>query len=764
MDLLGGLGDFEKCGTFSWASHNYDGTDAFWDAKSDEWHREQTYVWGYNRCRTGDSVALGWRRVTGPTVEPGTNATYQLIVGEGIAGSICQYFAIRGVKQGSAYAQLLTPPFIVGSGAYDIHSGDQVTFRIDHIRMSGYDKLPEGTIVNYKLRLYWEGGGVEKVLPKSKSPLSSPHNEVVCTVPSGVSDIRASVTIESYGDLGSEEAGVYVDGARLLVKRFGESDYVKEIVPIEKNRKIKTSRLFLKCNSNTEIRTAAQNYDLVMLDESRVEDALRLKYYNPKIKVFLYLLTNIRDGRYYPTREGLRSPNTVELRTVMTNHPEWLYPYSDYPYSKPDQRSPHWKKLPYKFESIYPGSPTYYTRLDNADFQAAWVQGAIAKAKLYPVDGIWIDTLSLAPWDLPERGGREIQAFVHAVVPKLRSAGLSIIVNSCSEHLEPTNDLDTQGIVGASKTNPWWQPTASLLAMGYKPNLPSITAEGMQQEYAFFKPAPGFQPNIIYGDGSYWLRCLLDMDSVKRWNQATGERALTRNEQRWLHLQATAMKIVDEQPALGLDGWVRYALCSYLLAQNEWTTFGCSFHPSFEQSDEVGIDAGVTTILGVPSGDHKPYLGDAYLRYRIYEADSEGGVGGVVVVNANSEPRNYKLDFNAVDELGQFYSSGSIITLKPYTGRIMLRAQQLSLTVNVPKTSVKPGEEITVTVTYRNDGDSEIKNTLVVVKIPDGVVYSEGSAESNGGRYDAGLRTVTWTVGNVPARGSGVKLFKVRTR
>jgi uncharacterized repeat protein (TIGR01451 family) len=763
MDLLGGLGDFERGGTFYWASHGYPGTDSFWDTSTDEWHRETSYTWGYSRCRPNDSVAIGWRRVTGSTVNPVLNTVYRLVAGEGISGTRCQYFAIRAITSGSAYAQLLAPHFVVNSSPYDLHPGDQVKFRIDHIRMSGYDDVPAGTYVAYKLRLSWDGGSAEKTLPKSATPVPLPHNEVVCTIPPGVSRIRACILIETSGNLGSAEPGVYVDGARLLVTRSGRSEYEKEIVPIEPNRRIKTSRLFLRCSSNSDIYFAARSYDYVMLDEFHAADALRLKYYNPGIKIHLYLLTNIRDGRFDPTRERLCSANAVELLSVMTGHTDWLYPYSQYPYQTPDTRSPAWRRLAYKFESAYPESPTYYTRLANRDFQTAWVQGAIAKAAMNVVDGIWVDTLWLVPWDMPERGAGEPQSFVQAVIPPLRSAGLSVVVNSCSEHLEPQGDADTEGLRGASKANPWWQPTTSQQMMGYTPNSPSVTADGVQQEYAFFKPAAKLQPSIVYGDGSYWLRCLADMDAVKRWNEATGSKALAANERRWLHMQATAMKAVPE-PAYGLDGWVRYALCSYLLAQNEWTTFGCAFHPSYEQTESIDLDASVTKRLGTPSGEHLPYGGDTYLRYRVYAADSEGGVGGVVVVNANSAQREYRLDFDAVDEMGQSLPSGTVITLKPHTGRILLRSQQISLSVEAPDRLVKPGEEVTLTVTFRNGSASDVENCVVQVKVPDGMDYSEGSAEASGGSYNPVRRTVGWVVGRIPANGSGTRLFRARAR
>ena len=86
-------------------------------------------------------------------------------------------------------------------------------------------------------------------------------------------------------------------------------------------------------------------------------------------------------------------------------------------------------------------------------------------------------------------------------------------------------------------------------------------------------------------------------------------------------------------------------------------------------------DLSITLALGDPGGDHAAYNGDSYLRYRFYDANSGGAVGGVVIVNANTDAaRNYTVPFDAVDEQGSPVPAGAVITLGPNTGRILLKA------------------------------------------------------------------------------------------
>ncbi|MHB9038169.1 MAG: hypothetical protein ACYC64_16050, partial [Armatimonadota bacterium] len=54
-----------------------------------------------------------------------------------------------------------------------------------------------------------------------------------------------------------------------------------------------------------------------------------------------------------------------------------------------------------------------------------------------------------------------------------------------------------------------------------------------------------------------------------------------------------------------------------------------------KQNGYPNIDLSITQRLGTPDGTHFANVGDAYCRWRRYKATDDGGVGGIVVVNAN---------------------------------------------------------------------------------------------------------------------------------
>lgn len=762
VDLLGGLGDFEWSYTFHWASDGpYAGSDYDWDARTDEWHRETGYIWGINYARPDDAVAMGWRRRTGSTVNPGANIVYRIVQGGGINSTNCQFFALKGIAGGGAYARLEAPRFVVNDAKpHDLHSGDRATFQIDYVRLVDHDDLPPGSSVTYKLVLSWAGGQAAKVLPKSTSPLQPSESSISCVIPSGVTELGASIIISTSGSLGARQPGAYIDGAHLYVRRAGQTTFETESVPAVRGRGVKMSKMFFSPTCDSDVYHAARDYDFLMIGEHHCHVAGRLRYYNPSIKVYFYILTNVRDGRTDPAREPIPTANAVRFVDVLADHREWLYPYTSYPYSTPDTRAPSWKRLAYRFESQYPESPTYYTRLADAGFQSAWLRGALNKVAGYRLDGVWIDTLVSAEWDSLDRKCWELQSFVHAVAPSFASAGLDLVQNGCAEHLSVVGNTDLRGLAGTVKCDPWWQPTSGQVAEGYMANSPGNTACGMQQEYAFLKPTvrDGVASDNRYDPG-YWLRCLSDMDKILEWNSATGAKALSASRKRYLHMQVCGADSPTD-PAGGVDGWLHFGLCSYLLAQNQWTSFGPAF---YHTRALVDIDDSAVQRLGRASGPHSAYGDDPYLRYRAYEPDGAGGVGGVVVVNANpGVSRDYVLPFVAEGDSGRALAAGTVVTLKPHTGRVYIRRQPVDIEVDVPSQSAKPGDELTVTVTYRNSGVSEARDVILAVVVPDGLTYLSGSAESTGGLHDPATRTITWEVGTVPAGASGTRTFRAR--
>jgi len=221
---------------------------------------------------------------------------------------------------------------------------------------------------------------------------------------------------------------------------------------------------------------------------------------------------------------------------------------------------------------------------------------------------------------------------------------------------------------------------------------------------------------------------------------------------------------LPETPAYGEEGWLQFGLCSYLLGQNEWTTFGWVFE---QESDQVPrLDLSISKALGIPLGTHAQYGDDPYFRYREYGPSADGGAGGVVVVNANTDSsRKFTVPFNGTDESGAFVLQGQEIEIKPNTGRILLRQKDPVLVrIHTPTDVVAPGDEVTIFVDYLNGPGETVQNFVLRAAVPPEMTYVTGSAEQSGGSYDAAGNAVTWAIGTVPAGHGGRRTFKARVR
>jgi len=122
---------------------------------------------------------------------------------------------------------------------------------------------------------------------------------------------------------------------------------------------------------------------------------------------------------------------------------------------------------------------------------------------------------------------------------------------------------------------------------------------------------------------------------------------------------------VPGEPVAGVDGWGNFALCSYLLGQNAWTTFGCD-----ERTGKWKPDFSKTTLMGNPCGLEAPLdAANKYCRYRRYVGTDQGAKGGIVVVNGGTSAQNISLPYDLVEETGRHLPAGTSVTLQPHTGR-----------------------------------------------------------------------------------------------
>lgn len=738
LDLLGGIGDFDYSACTAWNS-GYTGADYDFSTNSGWVSEPDAAGWryGYNSASSSDAVAVGWMRQSGSTVNPGKHIGCWIADSQGLGGTNCQAFSLKGYY-GAAGTVLLSTHIPTGTSPSGLQIGDSVTFRLDYVRMADYADLPAGTTVTFKMGLKWPGYSVEKVLDPSSSPFSAELTGG--PLPTGVKAVTAYVSIGGAGPLDARQPTLFLDGARLWVRRPGVSGYVQEVVPVIGNRGIQSLKPFYG-RGGLDVRDVTQRYDRVMLQTE--EDYVlvpRLKYYNPNVKVYLYQSSRVIDRRDSRGVDPFFSSSPIGFGFVTSTYPGWLYSNGIGGYAS---------------NVAYPNE--YYARVADASYQSTWAQNAITRARRARFDGIWLDQVTAGPeirsgstLVQPKQEAWEMQKFLHAVIPTLRSNGLDVIQNACTKHPQSGD--------GQVYLDPFWLPTDPYNPPAYAANTPSKTPNSLCQEWAFFITDEANSMRNRY-DKLYWRQCLDDMDAIKSWNTAVGDRALSDADKKWLHMLVIGTD-APEDPAYGADGWLYFGLTSYLLAQNDWTTFGCGVRPTYSAE----IDLSVTNRLGAPSGDHLPYNGDQYCRYRTYSATADGGVGGVVVVNANPDAsREYTLEFDAVDAWGTRFASGSRITLPPHTGRILLRSNSnIRLTISAPTQDVMPGQVVSVVVTYTNTGSADADDAVVRAEVPPELTYVSGSGEGSGGRYDPVSNSVTWLVGTVPAGQGGVRIFQAK--
>lgn len=612
MDLLGGWGDFEFSADTSWQQ----ATSTGWPC-------------GVKLSTPDDSIAPGWKRLTGYDVVPEKNTIYRIEQGKGKNGTNCQYFALKDIKTGPKWTVLMPEGFkIDDSNPRSLHHGDTVNFVVDYIRMSGF----QGVDVTYRLKLrFATGPGVNDYISTDLAPSQTPFSSSVSSVvPAGTKGLYLYVEITANHDLGANKPGIYVDGAHLYTKRAGKQDYEKEMIPVSHNRAIRTMMMFY--NTTHDPYEIASKYDAVMLQqEAQYAWALKLRYYNPDIKLYLYESGgNINDWG----EDSFYSNSPISLTYAMKNHKEWLYPD---PNNNP----------PYHHSSTY--LRNYYVHLENPEYQKLWLERTSDKVNRYRFDGVWIDDLGAMADGGTITIPAHTQSFLHGVVPSLNTKGIDVIQNACTINLRTGPKFTEQGLI---YFDPKWKPNGSFPASaGYKPNSILNTSNALYQEWAFFVhwKTDGIDRN--HYNINYWLDCLKDMDKVAEWN--------TLGYHKEVYVQVHGADNPDD-PAEGTDGWAHFGLCSYLLASNAYTTFAVNLVSGYSPVD---IDCSVTSRLGDPVGSRQSVSSDNTLQIRRFK-------NGLVIVNGHpAETRTHELSSPFYDE-----STGKIIsriTLKPHTGRIL---------------------------------------------------------------------------------------------
>ncbi len=658
-DYLLGIGGFEESHLVKWYS-SVPNSDLVTLSPSPSIYVDPTGQGGYLSPKTTDKqVADGWTMVTTGTPTPYANTNYRIDRTNRFGAGNSQYVGLRGQLKGYTSAWIVCSLPIDATQDYALHPGDTVTLRIDSVQMSDF----AGASVGYHINL--GAGSKDVVLKPSATPFAC--STAAYTIPTGTSRIDVTLMVDTGGQLNGHSPGIYVDGAHLTVRRAGEAGNERWAVPVRPVRNVKTQYMGYN-DYRIDIYAAARDYGCITEHDSEWSSIGRLRRLSPNLRLYLYKsgasAVDVRDA--IPGGNDIPfDPNFVSFWDL-TNpqsplyHPDWLFPDGRGGYLVSDHPS------------------RYPVRVDNTDYQKLWVASALARLSDLGYDGIWVDDVGTDPVATQDARWAHSQQLVHSVYPGLKSAGFTVIQNAASRHLDGAGDWD--GGDGRILCDPFWTTTSRFTpALGYANNTPENVADVDFQEYAFFEVNGGTN----YFGRDYWLRCLGDMDVISGWNTARdsgGKLLLSNTQKRQAHLWVEANDLAGE-PAFGLDGWIGFGLCSYLLCQNDWTSIGFGIRDSGYVKYPY-LDYSVTKRLGVPDGARKQISAtDPYWQYRNYKSTGPGEAGGVVVVNGDTAAaRTYTVPFDAdMAELGNgqtlftFVPANTSIRVPVNSGRILIR-------------------------------------------------------------------------------------------
>lgn len=674
-DFLLGIGDFEESHLVPWFS-SVPNPDLVTLSPSPSIYADPSGQDGYllpgnENKELGD----GWRMAVAGTPTPYANTLYRIDKTNRFGTGNCQYVALQGQLGGWASAQAVHSLVLDATKPYALHVGDTVTFTIDHVQMSDYD----GSGVEYRISLG----------PRSSDAILTPStNGYRCstgpyTIPAGTDRLDVLVRIDANGSLNGHTPGIYIDGAHLTVQRSGEPGNERWAIPVRPVRNVKTNTALFNEGWTSDY-AAARDYDSISFSIDGEANAF-LRSLNPNLKVYFYQSgTNCLDRRDSQGNDQVGKQAPVTFLEALRWYPDWLYSDGNGGYIRGTEYLDR-----------------YELHITNPAYQALWASGVVDKARsgreYGPIvatgldyDGVWIDNLSgltpavngiaRLPW--------EVQQFMHAGYEPVKAAGLKIIQNVAAMHLD--GSVDWAGNNGRVYCDPFWQPDADYPEPLYRANTPNTVADVLFQEWGFFKP----RSNLNEADRSYWLACLNDMDIVASWDTAVdgnNKPKLGADKKRELTMWTTGANFsingVDDVHPLngtwGLNGWISYGLCSYLLGQNEWTSVGFRVAPAISGNpiEYPNVDYSVTKLLGVVDGTRTQFSqNDPYWVYRNYKSSAPGEVGGVVVVNGDTAAaRSYTVPFDADmaelhdgETLFTFVPANTVIQVPGSTGRLLL--------------------------------------------------------------------------------------------
>ena len=202
----------------------------------------------------------------------------------------------------------------------------------------------------------------------------------------------------------------------------------------------------------------------------------------------------------------------------------------------------------------------------------------------------------------------------------------------------------------------------------------------------------------------------------------------------------------------------RFAVSSYLVIAHERTilSFDARGNPGVDSLQEFMFRPELFLPLGNPTGTYTIEQGSLSTG-ALFKRDFEHGV---VLVNPHPELQfQYRTSRAYKDWDGNVIPANTMLTIGPRRGVVLYAAPEIVLQVSPPQVTALPGETVTFTVQYRNNGLVDATNVKISVPLPEGLEFV---SSSTGGQYLN--RQVTWTLPLVRAGQSGTLTFQARVQ
>lgn len=160
-------------------------------------------------------------------------------------------------------------------------------------------------------------------------------------------------------------------------------------------------------------------------------------------------------------------------------------------------------------------------------------------------------------------------------------------------------------------------------------------------------------------------------------------------------------------------------------------------------------------------------LGEATGTYRVEQGNFNTGAlfardfqYGIVLVNPHPELQfQYRTTRAYKDWDGNVIPANTVLTIPPRRGVVLYAAPEINMTITPSRDTALPGEVITFTVQYRNDGLADATNVRISVPLPEGMEFV---SSSTGGQHHN--RQIVWTLPQIRAGQSGTLTFQARVQ